>query len=130
MAYETSAFGSGDNSNVTSDVHNHYGPREIGNAEGVYPAKGVETEAAVNFDGDTLDLPVYLPENSYVTNVVTDFATGSVTTATVGGTDISGAGGTSGGTTDPLVVGPVDGELVIDGPTAGTVLVYYRNIAG
>ncbi len=130
MAYETSAFGSADGSNVESTVSTHFGAREIGNAEGVYPAKGVDTEAAMNFDGDAIDLPVYLPPNSFVTHLVTDFATGSVTTATVGGDDISGAGGTSGGTTDPLVVGPVDGELVIEGPTAGTVLVYYRNIAG
>lgn len=129
MAYETSAFGNANGTNVTSDVSNHYGAREIGNAEGVYPAKGVETEAAMNFDGDTIDLPVFLPADSYVVAIVDDFATGSVATATVGGTDISGAGGTSGGTTDPLVVGPVSGELVITGPTAGTVLVYYRHIA-
>tara|TARA_B100000929_G_C15511743_1_gene421126 strand:+ start:6872 stop:7261 length:390 start_codon:yes stop_codon:yes gene_type:complete len=129
MAYETSAFGSADGSNVNSTVSNHYGPRVIGNAEGVYPAKGVETEAAMNFDGDALDLPVFLPEGSYVVNLVTDFATGAVVTATVGGTDITGAGGTSGGTTDPLVIGPVGGELVITGPTAGSVIVYYRHIA-
>lgn len=129
MAYETSKFGSADGSNVTSTVSTHFGAREVGNQEGVYPASGVDTEAAMNFDGDTLDLPVYIPAGSYVTHLVTDFATGSVTTATVGGTDISGAGGTSGGTTDPLVVGPVGGELVITGPTAGTVLVYYRHIA-
>ena len=125
MAYEQSRFGSGDGSNVTQQVSTHFGAREIGNAEGVYPAKGVETEAAVNFDGQELDLPVPLPPNSYVINVVTDFATGSVTTATVGGTDISAADGTK-----AAVVGPVSGELVIEGPTAGTVLVYYRNIAG
>jgi hypothetical protein len=124
MAYATSAFGSADGSNVNQTVSIHYGARVIGNAEGVYPAKGVETEAAMNFDGDTIDLPVFLPSNSYVVNVVTDFATGAVTTATVGGTDISTADGTS-----LAVVGPVDGELVIEGPTAGTVLVYYRNIA-
>ncbi len=130
MAYETSAFGSADGSNVESTVSTHFGAREIGNAEGVYPAKGVDTEAAMNFDGDAIDLPVYLPPNSFVFNLVEDFSTGAVTTATVGGTDITGAGGTSGGTTDPLVIGPVSGELVIEGPTAGSVLVYYRNIAG
>lgn len=125
MPYYTTPFGSADGSNVDGEVHNQFGPRTIGNAEGVYPAKGVETEAAMNFDGDTLDLPVNLPPNSYVINVVTDFATGAITTATVGGTDISLADGT-----EAAVVGPVDGELVIEGPTAGTVLVYYRNIAG
>lgn len=124
MAYEDSAFGNANGTNVTSTVSNHYGAYEIGNAEGVYPAKGVETEAAMNFDGDTIDLPVYLPEGSYVINVVTDFATGSVTTATVGGDDVSTADGT-----EAAVIGPVGGELVIEGPTAGTVLVYYRHIA-
>jgi len=130
MAYETSAFGSADGSNVTSDVSNHYGARQVGNQEGVYESDGPQNTAAMNFDGDTLDLPVYLPADSYVTAFITENATGSVTTATVGGTDISGAGGTSGGTTDPLVVGPVSGELVITGPTAGTVLVDYRHVAG
>lgn len=129
MAYETSAFGNANGTNVTQDVSNHYGARVIGNTEGVYPAKGVETEAAMNFDGDTIDLPVYLPADSYVTFLDDSFATGAITTATVGGTDISGAGGTSAGTTDPLVVGPVSGELVIEGPTAGSVIVTYNHIA-
>lgn len=124
MAYETSAFGSADGSNVNSTVDTHFGARVIGNVEGVYPAKGVETEAAMNFDGQTLDLPVFLPPNSYVVNVVTDYAEGAVTTATVGGTDISTADGT-----EAAVVGPVGGELVIEGPTAGSVIVYYRHIA-
>jgi hypothetical protein len=129
MAYETTAFGSGDGSNVTTTVSNHYGPREIGNQEGVTRTAGADNEAVVNFDGDSLDLPVYLPEGSYVYLLVDDFATDAVTTATVGGTDISGAGGTSGGTTDPLVVGPVGGELIIEGPSAGSVIVYYRHLA-
>lgn len=124
MAYETSAFGSADGSNVTSDVSNHYGKRNIGNQEGAYPAAGVDTEFAVNFDGDTLDLPVFLLEGSYVTNVITDFATGAVTTATVGGTDISAADGTAAN-----VAGPVSGELIVVGPTAGTVLIKVRHIA-
>lgn len=130
MAYETSAFGSADGSNVNSTVSNHYGPRVIGNTEGVYNTSGHENEAVMNFDGDTLDLPVFVPAGSYVFLLDDSFATGAVTTATVGGTDISGAGGTSGGTTDPLVVGPVGGELVIEGPTAGSVIVHYRHIAG
>lgn len=122
MAYETSAFGSGDGSNVESTVSNHYGTRAIGNQEGVYSTSGVDNEAAINFDGDSLDLPVFLPEGSYVYSVVDAHATGSVSTATVGGDDISGA--------EPSAeVGPVGGELVITGPTAGTVVVRYRHIA-
>lgn len=129
MAYETSAFGSADGSNVTTEVSNHYGVRNVGNVDGVTRTAGADNEAVVNFDGDTLSQPVNIPADSYVYAFVTDFATGAVTTATVGGTDISGAGGTSGGTTDPLVVGPVDGELIVTGPTAGSVIVYYRHLA-
>ena len=125
MAYETSAFGSADGSNVTSTVSNHYGVRTVGNQEGVLPAKGLLTEAVVNFDGDSIDLPVYLPEGSYVVNVITSYATGAVTTATVGGDDVSTADGT-----ELAVVGPVGGELVVEGPTAGSVVIEYRHIAG
>lgn len=122
MAYEEMGFGSADGSNVTQQVHNHYGPREVGNQDGVLPAKGFLTEAVVNFDGDTIDLPVVLPADSYVTRVISDFATGAVATATVGGTDISTA-------TDTAPVGPVSGELVVTGPTAGSVVIEYRHIA-
>lgn len=129
MAYETSAFGSADGSNVNQTVSNHYGPRVIGNQEGVYNTSGHENEAAVNFDGDALDLPVFVPAGSYVFLLDDSFATGAVATATVGGVSIVGAGGTTGGTTDPLVIGPVGGELVVTGPTAGSVIVHYRHIA-
>lgn len=124
MAYETSAFGSADGSNVQSTVSNHYGVRTVGNHEGVLPAKGFLTEAVVNFDGDSLDLPVVLPAGSYVVNVITSYATGAVTTATVGGDDVSTADGT-----EAAVVGPVGGELVVEGPTAGSVVIEYRHIA-
>lgn len=129
MAYETSAFGSADGSNVTTDVSNHYGARNVGNVEGVTRTAGADNEAVMNFDGDALDLPIFIPAGSYVYDIAEDAATGAISTATVGGTDISGAGGTSGGTTDPLVVGPVGGELVITGPTAGSVIVYFRHLA-
>ena len=134
MAYETSAFGSADGSNVNSTVSNHYGARVIGNTEGVFNTSGHENEAVMNFDGDTLDLPVFLPEGSYVFLVETSFATGAVSTATVGGTDISTAGGIDDDDTVstlvyPTVIGPVGGELVITGPTAGSVVVHYRHMA-
>lgn len=122
MAYETSAFGSGDGSNVTQTVSNHYGPRDIGNQEGVYRTAGYQNEAVVNFDGDALDLPIYLPEGSYVVEIDENFATGAVTTATVGGDDVSLAAPGS-------EVGPVGGELVIEGPTAGSVIVRFRHVA-
>jgi hypothetical protein len=129
MAFDTASFGSADGSNVNQQVSNHYGARNVGNQEGVTRTAGADNEAVVNFDGDALDLPIFLPAESYVYLLVDDFATGAITTATVGGTDISGAGSTSGGTTDPAVVGPVSGELVITGPSAGSVVVYYRHLA-
>tara|TARA_Y100001951_G_C11298065_1_gene277588 strand:+ start:39562 stop:39954 length:393 start_codon:yes stop_codon:yes gene_type:complete len=130
MPYYESPFGSADGSNAEGVVHNHFGPRRVGNAEGVLPAKGFETEAVVNFDGDDLPVRVVIPADSYVVGISTDFATGAITAATVGGDDITGAGavGDTGGTA--AVVGPVSGELVITGPTAGSVVVYYRHIAG
>lgn len=124
MGYETNAFGSADGSNVTQTVNTHFGAREVGNAEGVYPSDSAHREAAMNFDGETIDLPVYLPENSYVVDIITVHATGAITTATVGGDDVSLADGTKAN-----IAGPVSGELVIEGPTAGTVAVRYRHVA-
>lgn len=124
MPYETSAFGSADGSNVTGTVSNQYGPRPIGNVEGVFRTAGYENEMVVNFDGDSIDLPVYLPEGSYVVEVRDTFATGAVTTATVGGDDVTAADGTSAG-----AVGPVSGELVVEGPTEGSVVVVYKHMA-
>lgn len=124
MAYETSAFGSADGSNVTQTVSTHFGPRSVGNEEGVFRTAGYENEMAINFDGDSIDLPVYIPEGSYVVEIRETFATGAVTTATVGGDDITGADGTAAG-----AVGPVGGEVVVEGPTAGTVVIVYRHLA-
>jgi hypothetical protein len=121
MAYETSAFGSADGSNVEQTVSNHYGPRTVGNQDGVYKTEGHYNEAAINFDGDSLDLPVYIPAGAYVIEVDETFSTGSVTTAEVGGTDVSLA--------EPSSPVEASGEVVIEGPTAGTVIVRYRHIA-
>jgi hypothetical protein len=124
MAFDTASFGSADGSNVNQQVSAHYGARNVGNEEGVFSTSGYENEAAVNFDGDSIDLPIYLPEGSYVLDVRTEFATGAITTATVGGDNIATADGTK-----AAIVGPVGGELVIEGPTAGTVVVVYKHLA-
>ncbi len=39
MAYETGYFGKSDGSNVTSDVHNHFGQRKVGGEEGIIKLK-------------------------------------------------------------------------------------------
>lgn len=124
MAYETSAFGSADGSNVTQTVSNHYGPRVTSNHEGLFPGAGPINELAINFDGDTLDLPVTLPVGSYVIEIIDLFATGSVSSAEVGGDDITAADGTFEG-----AVGPVGGLVEVVGPTAGTVLIKYVHLA-
>ena len=124
MAYETSAFGKADGSNVTQDVSNHYGAFKVGNADGVIKTEGIYNEATFNFDGDKLDLPVVLPTGAVVVDILDEFATGAITTATVGGTDISAADGTK------VNFVQAEGALVIEGPTAGYVTVRYMNVAG
>lgn len=111
--------------NTGLGVSNHYGPRKIGNQDGVYERDGEENTAAINFDGDTLSLDVYVPANSVVTEVVSNFATGAITAATVGSTDISGANGAEAN----YVAISTKGKLTVTGPTAGTVLVKYLHVA-
>lgn len=125
MAYQTASFGSADGSNVEGTVTAHYGPYVVGNAEGVYRTAGVDNEMVVNFDGDTIDLPVPFPKNSVVTDVVTDFATGAITTLEAGSVDISGADGT----TANKVSLPDGGLLTAEGPTAGYIIIRYMNVA-
>lgn len=126
MAYETSAFGKADGSNVTGTVSNHYGPRAVGNAEGVLKTEGVHNEITINFDGDQIDLPVPVPPGAIVTAIVDVFATGAITTAEVDGVDISGADGTKAN----YVAVPDGGLIEIEGPTAGYVIVKYMHVAG
>lgn len=56
MSFETSKFGNGvlvgSGGNVTSNVHNHYGPRDSGKTVGVVRTAGAFNELAINFDGE------------------------------------------------------------------------------
>lgn len=135
MGYETAKFGDGGytsgTSNVVSDVSQHYGPFTGEGEQGVNRTDGAYCEAVVDFNNTgPLHNTQVLGHNSYVVDIIPMGLTGAIATATVGATDISGAGGTSGGTTDPLVVGPVSGELVVTGPTAGTVVILYYHQSG
>lgn len=103
-------------------VNNFYGPRSVGGVQGVERTAGIKNEASVNFDGDALDFYVVIPAGAVVTGVDASFATGAVATAVVGVVDVSGA------STTPVAV-PLGGDLVITGPTAGSVLVYFNNVA-
>lgn len=125
MAYETSAFGSADGSNVRGTVSNHFGPYDVGNAEGMIKTEGVYNELTINFDGDQIDLPVPVPAGAIVTDVITDFAEGAVTTLTIGEVDVSGADGTKA----TFVEVPDGGLVEAEGPTGGYVIVKYMHVA-
>ena len=126
MAYETSAFGKADGSNVRGTVSNHFGPYDVGNAEGVIKTEGVYNELTINFDGDQIDLPVPVPPGAIVVDIIDDFATGAITTAEVDEVDISGADGTKAN----FVELPDGGLIEVVGPTAGYVIVKYMHVAG
>ena len=112
-------------SNTGLNVKNHYGPRAVGGTMGVERTSGIKNEASVNFDGEAFDLLVEIPAGAVITHVMDEFATGAVATATVGVVDIAAADGTEA----TYVAVPVGGELTITGPTAGSVVVYYLNVA-
>lgn len=107
------------------NVNNHYGPRSSGGTQGVERTAGGDNEAVINFDGEALDLFVELPAGSVVTEVIDDFATGAVGAATVGVVNIS----TAAGTPATYVATPLGGTLTVTGPTAGTVIVKFMNVA-
>lgn len=112
-------------SNTGLNVSNHYGPRDTGNQEGVIKTEGAKNQATVNYDGEAFDFKVYIPAGAVVTNVITDFATGAVSAATVGAVDISGADGTAVNNVDV----PLGGLLTVTGPTAGYVIVEYMHVS-
>ena len=112
-----------DNSGL--NVNNHYGPRGSGGTQGVERTAGGGNEAVINFDGEALDFYVEVPAGAVVTEVIDDFATGAVATAVVGAVDISAAAGTPA----TYVATPLGGTLTVTGPTAGSVIVKYINIA-
>ena len=112
-------------SNTGLNVKNHYGPRAVGGSQGVVVTEGIKNEASVNFDGEAFDLLVKIPAGAVVTHVMDEFATGAVATATVGAVDIAAADGSE----VTYVAVPLGGDLTITGPTAGTVVVYFLNVA-
>ena len=112
-------------SNTGLNVKNHYGPRAVGGTQGVERTAGIKNEATVNFDGEAFDFYVDIPAGAVVTHVMDEFATGAVATAVVGAVDISAADGTEAA----YVAVPLGGDLVITGPTAGSVVVYFLNVA-
>ena len=111
-------------SNTGLGVDNHYGPRPVGGTQGVIGTEGMKNEVSVNFDYGS-PMKVVLPAGSVVTQIVEEFNTGAVSAATVGAVDIAAANGTE----VTYVAVPLGGDLTITGPTAGSVVVYFLNVA-
>lgn len=126
MAYEISAFGKADGSNVTSDVNNHYGQRKVGGEEGIIKTEGLYNEYSVNFDGDgPLGFTFPVLDGVEVVGVDESYSTGAVTVATIGGVDISAASEAS-----PVSLTAANtGVVVLTGPTAGTVVIRFKRLA-
>lgn len=95
MGYETAAFGSADGSNVTTEVHNHYGEKNLGGAAGVFRTAGSDNELTVYATGEILNddfLPVVvIPAGAVVTKAVAHvteaFALGGTTPTILIGTE-------------------------------------------
>lgn len=110
-------------SNTGLGVNNHYGTRNVGGEQGELQSAGAEKEITVNFDGDALGFKVEIPAGAVISDLITDFATGAVSAATVGAVDISTASPAT------FIAVPLGGSLTVTGPTAGTVVVKYLAVA-
>jgi len=116
MGFENSAF-----PHTEGTAYNHYGQRNVGGLAGSEaPSAGAEREVVVNFDGDSLPTKIKVPAGAIVTEIV-DFFTGTISAATVGAQDISGANGAVAN----YVTVSATADLTISGPTAGNATVKY-----
>lgn len=123
MSYETSAFGSGDGGNVTADVSNHYGQRAVGGQSGSTRQTGLYSEFNINVDADGLNSNFPIVTGALIKEVVSDFATGAITTLTIGGVSVAAADGSA--LNDVELADTNTGAVVLAGPTAGTVTIRY-----
>lgn len=113
MGYERSPFGDG--TNVTTDVHNHYGPRDTGKTVGVEKTYGAKREMVLDIDGDMLAagefalLSPKLPAGSRVLNAYVEVEEAFV----LGGTSPTILVGTNGSeATNGVVVTEAQAEAV------------------
>jgi len=74
MSYEASNFGSADGSNVTTQVTNHYGERNLGGATGVIKTEGADNQLTVYATGELINAgfvpPTVIPAGAVVTKAV------------------------------------------------------------
>lgn len=105
MAIYTSPFGNGvlvgSGGNVTSNVHNQFGPRDVGGTIGVNKVEGMKEELVIDFTGEQFNdlpdglIPFVLPAGAVITAVYLDveeaFVVSGTTPALEVGTDGSEA---------------------------------------
>jgi len=106
------------------NVNSQYGTQEVGGTEGVLKTRGYRNEFTVNFDAESLPVMFPVGNGAFVTGVDETFSTTAVSVATIGGVNIATA-------TEAVPVelaGSNTGVVVITGPTAGTVVVEYKNV--
>ena len=129
MAFETQAFGDGSaagSGNVTFSVSTHYNARVTGGEQGRFKTEGNEFQSAMDFSATgPLHDTQSVPAGAVVTDVRGYGLTGSISTATVGTTDISAARDDDDGTWVTIATA---GDLAVTGPTAGTVVVKWRRV--
>jgi len=106
-------------SNTGLNVDAIYGQRDLGGYNGYKKTSGITYEVAINFGNSQKPQGVTVPAGAIITTIEDDMATGTVGSATVGPVDVISA------LSDTKVAVPLGGELLVDGPTAGTVIVQY-----
>lgn len=118
MAYEDSSG---------LNVHNQYGPRKVGGGQGVHLTDGYKNEYVIDQPSQGLEFLFPRGGGVFVTGIDKTFAlTGTVTSVTIGGVEVSAA-------TDAAPVHIPDtntGEVVQTGMTAGRLVVSFKKSAG
>lgn len=109
--------------NTGLGVSTQYGARGVGGERGNIKTAGAYCEFSINVDADApvVDFPIL--DGVVVTEVITDFSTGAITTFTIGGVDVSTAVGTQ--ATYEELANSNTGVIVLAGPSAGKVIVRY-----
>lgn len=82
MTYYTSPFGNGtlvgSGGNVTSNVHNQFGPRDAGGTQGVNKVEGIKEELIIDLNAELFNdvpdglIPFVLPGGAIITAVYVD----------------------------------------------------------
>ena len=108
-------------------MSNHYGPRAVGGSEGNIKTEGAYNEYAINVDADRLGFKFPVLDGVTITEVVSNFVTGTITALTIGGVNVNGAIGTK--ATYVNLPDTNTGVVSLTGPTAGTVIIRYLRVA-